>query len=154
MLTTGSKLPEFSLTTQRNKTLTSADLQGQWTILYVYPKDDTPGCTIQGKSFTEKKQAFAEAEVKVYGLSADTVESHEAFCNKYKLDVDLLADPKSTLLSALGVGQSEFKGQKYWNRTTFVIDPEGTIKKTYENVTPQGHEDMLLRDLAKLKGDS
>jgi peroxiredoxin Q/BCP len=79
------------------------------------------------------------------------VKSHKDFCNKFSFTIDLLADPSQSLLKAAGVGQSEWKGNMYWDRTTFVIDPAGVTRKVYENVNPNGHEDVLLKDLAALQ---
>ena len=119
--------------------------------VYVYPKDDTPGCTIQGKAFTATKSEFERRGIHVVGLSADDVTSHKGFCDKFSLTVELLADPSATLLKALGVGQAEYKGNLYWNRTTFVVDPTGVVRKVYANVMPQGHEDVLLKDIDNLR---
>jgi len=151
MLKAGERCPDFNLQNQDGKTKTLKDYAGQWLVLYVYPKDDTPGCTIQGKSFTEQKAKFDKLGVRTVGLSADTVESHKDFCNKFSFTIDLLADPSAKLLNALGVGQSEYKGTMYWDRTTFLIDPKGTIRKVYEKVSPQGHEEVLLRDITEIQ---
>ena len=151
MLKTGDKLPAFHLENQDGKTRSISDYAGKWVVLYVYPKDDTPGCTIQGKAFTEQKAAFDKLGVSVLGLSADTVESHKNFCNKFSFTIDLLADPKAQYLNALGVKQSEYKGTMYWDRTTFLVDPKGVVRKVYEKVNPQGHEEVLLRDLNEMK---
>ena len=150
-LETGNRFPEFKLQNQDGKTITLNDFAGKWLVLYVYPKDDTPGCTIQGKSFTATKQEFDEAGIAVVGVSADDVASHKDFCNKFAFTIDLLADPNHELLNAAGVGQSEYKGTMYWNRTSFVIDPEGKLRKTYEKVNPEGHERVLLDDIKALK---
>ena len=85
------------------------------------------------------------------GLSQDDVASHKRFCDKFAFQVPLLADPKAQLLGALGVDQSEFKGQKYWNRTTFVVDPSGVLRKVYTQVKPDGHERQVLEDLKTLQ---
>lgn len=151
MLKTGDKLPQFELQNQNGETRRHSNYAGQWLVLYIYPKDDTPGCTVQGQSFTATKDEFAKTGVQIVGLSADDVESHKKFCEKYSLAIELLADPNAQLLSALGVTQSEYKGTKYWDRTTFVIDPEGVIRKVYEKVNPQGHERMLLNDIKELQ---
>lgn len=148
----GNQFPDFKLENQDGKTRTLADYAGKYLVLYVYPKDDTPGCTIQGKSFTATKSQFEKLGVHVVGLSADDVQSHKDFCDKYAFAVELLADPKATLLTALGVGQTEYKGTMYWDRTTFVVNPSGVLIKTYEKVNPQGHEEVLLRDLQGLVG--
>jgi peroxiredoxin Q/BCP len=147
MLETGQKFPDFSLKNQDGEAKTLTDYHGSWLVLYVYPKDDTSGCTIQGKSFTATKNEFDKLKVKVVGLSADDVESHKSFCNKFSFTIDLLADPKATLLSDAGVTQSEYKGTLYYDRTTFVIDPKGILKKVYLNVKPDGHEQTLLHDI-------
>ena len=151
MLDNGTLFPNFSLKNQDRKITTLQDYTGSWLVLYVYPKDDTPGCTIQGKSFTETKSEFDKAGIKVVGLSADDVESHKNFCNKFSLTIDLLADPTAQLLKALQVGQSEYKGTQYWDRTTFVVDPKGVLRKTYLKVSPEGHEKVLLKDISELK---
>lgn len=150
----GKRFPNFSLQNQDGKTVTLDDFTGKWLVLYVYPKDDTPGCTIQGKSFTASKQEFDEANISVVGVSADDVASHKEFCNKFSFTIDLLADPNHELLQAAGVGQSDYKGTMYWDRTSFVIDPEGTLRKIYEKVNPEGHEQVLLKDIKAMQVDS
>ena len=148
----GERFPDFSLQNQDGKTVTLNDFAGKWLVLYVYPKDDTPGCTIQGKSFTATKQEFDDANIAVVGVSADDVASHKDFCNKFGFTIDLLADPNHELLSAAGVEQSEYKGTMYWNRTSFVIDPQGNLRKIYENVKPEGHDQTLLADIKAMQG--
>jgi peroxiredoxin Q/BCP len=130
------------------------DFSGKWLVLYVYPNDDTPGCTIQGKSFTATKQDFDDASIAVVGVSADDVESHKNFCNKFSFTIDLLADPNAELLSVAGVGQSDYKGTMYWNRTSYVIDPSGVLRKLYEKVNPEGHERVLLDDIKAMQAQS
>jgi peroxiredoxin Q/BCP len=148
---TGKRFPEFSLQNQDGKTVKLGDYAGKWLVVYVYPKDDTPGCTIQGKSFTAAKQEFDDAGISVVGVSADDVASHKDFCNKFSFTIDLLADPNHELLDAAGVAQSEYKGTMYWNRTSFVIDPEGNLRKIYEKVDPNGHERVLLDDIKAMQ---
>jgi thioredoxin-dependent peroxiredoxin len=147
----GKRFVDFSLQNQDGETVTLNDFAGKWLVVYVYPKDDTPGCTIQGKSFTATKQEFDDANIAVVGVSADDVASHKDFCSKFSFTIDLLADPNHELLSAAGVGQSEYKGTMYWDRTSFVIDPEGTLRKTYLKVNPEGHERVLLNDIKELQ---
>src|SRR5262249_49409227 len=125
----GQPFPSFNLANQDGKLRTLADFHGKWLVLYVSPKDDTPGCTVQGKSFTATKAEFERANIAVVGVSADDVASHKAFCDKFSFTIDLLADPGNDLLKAAGVGQSEWKGTLYWDRTTFVIDPQGVLRK-------------------------
>ncbi len=151
MLEVGQSFPNFDLLNQTGENKSLDSYKGQWLILYIYPKDDTPGCTIQGKSFTATKEEFVKENAVIVGLSADDVESHKNFCDKYSFTIDLLADPKAQLLDKTGIGQKTFKGSLYWNRTTFVIDPKGKIRKVYTNVNPEGHEQVLLQDLKELK---
>lgn len=151
MLDVGQSFPDFSLLNQAGETRSLGNYQGQWLVLYVYPKDDTPGCTIQGKSFTSTKAEFEKEGVIVVGLSADDVNSHKNFCEKFSFTIELLADPKAVLLEKTGIGQKTFKGNLYWNRTTFLIDPKGKIQKIYTNVVPEGHEQIILKDLKELK---
>jgi peroxiredoxin Q/BCP len=151
MLSAGNPFPDFSLPNQDGKTMKLADFAGHWLVVYFYPKDDTPGCTIQGKSFTDSKADFDAAGIKVIGISADDVASHKNFCNKFGLTIDLLSDTASGLMKTLGLGESEWKGMKFWERTSFVVDPAGVIRKVYEKVDPQGHEKVLLADITQMK---
>jgi peroxiredoxin Q/BCP len=151
MLSAGNPFPNFSLPNQDGKTVKLSDYSGQWLVIYFYPKDDTPGCTIQGKSFTASKAEFDASGVKVLGVSADDVASHKNFCHKFAFTVELLSDTNSTLMKALGLGQAEWKGMKFWERSTFIVDPKGIIRKVYEKVNPEGHEQVLLEDIKGLK---
>jgi len=151
LIQAGNPFPNFSLPDQDGKTTKLSDFAGHWLVVYFYPKDDTPGCTIQGKAFTASKSDFDEAGIKLVGVSADDPASHKNFCTKFAFTIDLLADTNSTLMKTLGLGQSEWKGMKFWERTTFVVDPKGTIRKVYEKVNPEGHEQVLLRDIKTLQ---
>jgi len=152
MIDTAQKLPDFSLENQDGQSRTNASYAGKWLVLYIYPKDDTPGCTVQGKSFTATKADYDAANAVVVGLSADDVKSHKDFCSKFSFNIELLADPNGKLLAALGVSQSDYKGTMYWDRTTFLVDPTGVVRKVYTKVDPNGHEAVLLEDIAALKG--
>ena len=151
-LAVGDRAPDFTLPGSGGKPVHLADLiANKAVVVFFYPKDDTPGCTIQGKAFTATKAEFEKRGIHVAGISADDVASHKDFCTKYSLTVELLADPEAKLLKALGVPQSEYKGTLYWNRTTFVVDPTGVLRKVYPSVNPQGHEEVLLKDIAALQ---
>lgn len=150
----GKRFVDFKLKNQDGETVSLDHFKGKWLVVYVYPKDDTPGCTIQGKSFTATKQEFDDANIAVVGVSADDVASHKDFCNKFGFTIDLLADPNREFLQAAGVGQSEYKGTMYFDRTSFVIDPEGRLRKTYLKVNPEGHERVLLNDIKSMQGAS
>src|SRR6201987_4515569 len=110
MMPAGSRFPDFSLPNQDGKTIKLSDFAGRWLVVYFYPKDDTPGCTIQGKSFTATKADFDAANIKVLGVSADDVASHKNFANKFAFTIDLLADTNAELLKAAGVGQTDYNG--------------------------------------------
>jgi thioredoxin-dependent peroxiredoxin len=150
MIEVGQLLPDFALQNQDGERRTNESYTGKWLVLYVYPKDDTPGCTIQGKAFTATKADFEGANATVVGLSADDVTSHKAFCDKFSFTIELLADPDARLLGALGVGQTEWHGTKYWDRTTFLVDPSGVVRKIYPKVDPKGHEVTVLMELTRL----
>jgi len=151
MLGTGERFPDFSLQNQDGKPVRLADFAGKWLVVYFYPKDDTPGCTVQGKSFTASKSDFDEAGISVVGVSQDDVASHKDFCNKFAFTIDLLADTGAELMKALGIRQSEWQGMKFWERSSFIVDPAGVIRKVYEKVNPQGHEQVLLNDIKQLQ---
>jgi thioredoxin-dependent peroxiredoxin len=152
MVHAGTPFPNFSLPNQDGKTIRLSDFTGQWLVVYFYPKDDTPGCTLQGKSFTATKADFDAAGIGVVGVSADDVASHKNFCTKFAFTIDLVADTAANLMKTLGLGQSEWKGMKFWERTSFVVDPNGVIRKVYEKVNAEGHEKVLLEDIAALQG--
>ena len=151
MLAPGNAFPNFSLPNQDGETVSLSDFTGQWLVVYFYPKDDTPGCTTQGRSFTATKADYDAAGIKVIGVSADDVTSHKNFHHKFAFKIDLVSDTAALLMNALGIGQSEWKGTKYWDRTTFVVDPAGVIRAVYEKVNPEGHERVLLDDIASMK---
>ena len=147
MLSAGNPFPNFSLPNQDGKTKTLGDYAGEWLVVYFYPKDDTPGCTTQGRSFTASKADFDAAGINIVGVSADDVTSHKNFSTKFAFTIELLSDTESKLMKTLGLGQSEWKGMKFWDRTSFVVDPKGIIRKVYEKVNPEGHEKVLLDDI-------
>jgi peroxiredoxin Q/BCP len=152
MLERGKPFPSFSLPNQDGKIVKLSDFAGKWLVVYFYPKDDTLGCTIQGKSFSASKSDYENAGIRVVGVSQDDVTSHRDFCDKFSFTIDLLADTKAELLKACGIGQSEYKNTMYWDRTTFVIDPKGVVRKVYSTVNPQGHEKAVFDDISRLKG--
>jgi peroxiredoxin Q/BCP len=151
MIQVGQKFPEFSLLNQDNQMMKNESFKGKWLVVYVYPKDDTPGCTLEGRGFSTAKKDFDQINAQVVGLSADDVKSHKDFCNKFQFSIPLLADPQAQLLNAMGIKQSDYKGTLYWNRTTAVIDPQGMVRKVYESVNPEGHEKAVLKDIQDLQ---
>lgn len=153
MSSIGKKLPKFSLKNQDDKVITEADLEGSYSVLYFYPKDDTPGCTKEACGFTENIKAFEKLGVKVYGVSPDDVASHKKFATKYKLKIELLADTDQKLCNALGViGEKNMYGKIYQGviRTTFIINPDGKIAEVYNKVKVDGHIDKVKEKITEL----
>ena len=149
-LSVGQPFPSFALPNQDGQTMRLAEFAGKWLVIFVYPKDDTPGCTVESRAFSAALPSFEKQSARVVGLSADGVDSHLGFCRKFDLKTPLLADVQGMLLAAMGVGQSDFQGTLYWNRETFLIDPRGILRKIYRDVKPQGHEAAVLADLSVL----
>jgi peroxiredoxin Q/BCP len=127
------------------------DLRGQKVVLYFYPKDDTPGCTKEACSFRDDFAKFKKRGIKVLGVSPDSEASHKKFETKYKLPYTLLADKDHAIADAYGVwGEKKFMGRKYMGvqRTTFLIDEKGKIKKVFEKVKPEDHASEVLEAFA------
>lgn len=148
MLTTKQIAPAFSSVDQNNKSIRSEDYLGKKNIvLYFYPKDDTPGCTIQANQFTSFVNDFAQADTVVMGVSKDDCQSHQAFINKFGLKVELLADTDGKLCNDYGVWQEKEKnGVKKMGivRSTFIIDKQGKLAYVEYNVAPEGHAEKML----------
>ncbi len=138
----GQNLPPLSLLTEEGKTLSTGDLKGQPTILYFYPKDDTPGCTKEACAFRDRMDDYRQAGIRVYGVSLDSPESHRKFREKYNLNFPLLSDEGGKVASSLGVLGDRGKAR----RVTFLLGADGRIAKVYPNVSPETHADEILRD--------
>jgi peroxiredoxin Q/BCP len=136
----GETAPEFKATDLNGKPVDLNGLRGKWVVLYFYPKDDTPGCTIEAKQFTRLYEDFLKANALVYGISTDTKESHCDFRDKYKLKVPLIPDEKHGIMSLYGV--KVFLG--FASRNTIVIDPSGKIAKIYRKVSPAQNPKEVL----------
>jgi len=147
-LKVGDKAPNFSLQDQNNITHTLSDYEGQWVVLYFYPKDDTPGCTTQACDFRDAVKRIIASKSVVFGLSLDSVASHKLFAEKYNLPFSLLADEKGEV-SKLYDSLRKLLG--YAKRNTFIVDPEGNIAKIYLSVDPKTHSQMVLSDLESLQ---
>ncbi len=149
MLEKNQTAPAFSTSNQNNETINLADFNGSKNVvLYFYPKDDTPGCTIEANQFTELASEFAKADTVVLGVSKDACDSHQAFIDKFGLKVDLLADVSGELCDAYGVWQEKEKnGVKKMGivRSTFVIDKKGELVDVIYGVTADGHAQEMLR---------
>ncbi len=136
----GEIAPTFRATDHDGKTIDLSSFKGKWVVLYFYPKDDTPGCTIEAKQFTELYEDFLRSDTLVYGISTDTKESHCDFRDKYKLKVPLIPDEKHRIMSLYDVKVSD----GYASRDTIIIDPSGNLAKIYRNVNPIGHAREVL----------
>lgn len=148
------KAPDFSLLDQDNKTRKLSDWTGKWLVLYFYPKDDTPGCTIEACSFRDEYEVIKEAGAEVVGVSKDSPKSHKKFADKYKLNFTLLSDESGEMIKAYGAwNEKSMFGKSYMgiSRKTVVIDPSGNLVKEYPKVTPKDHAVQILQDLATLK---
>ena len=144
----GDKSPNFSLQDQNNITHTLSDYEGQWVVLYFYPKDDTPGCTTQACDFRDAVKRIIASKSVVFGLSLDSVASHKLFAEKYNLPFSLLADEAGEV--------SELYDSLHWlksysKRNTFIVDPKGNIVKIYLSVDPKTHSEMVLSNLDDLQ---
>ncbi len=129
------------------------DLKGKWVVLYFYPKDNTPGCTTEAKEFTELKDEFEKLGVKIVGISRQSVESHKKFMEKHGLKITLLSDPDGTvhrLYGAWGKRKIYRKEVEGPIRSTFLIDPEGNIVKSWKNVKAKGHAEKVLEEVKKI----
>jgi peroxiredoxin Q/BCP len=150
-LTVGAKAPAFSTPDQTGGTVSLSDFKGQTVVLYFYPKDDTPGCTVQACSFRDGHAAFLKKNVVVLGVSPDNAKSHVKFIEKFGLPFPLLSDPDHTIAEAYGVWvEKSMYGRKYMGmeRSTFVIGPDGKLKAIYRKVKPETHTAEVLVSLA------
>lgn len=152
-LRVGQTAPDFTLQDQRGTSHTLSAYRGQWVLVYFYPKDDTPGCTTEACGLRDQFPRFGKLNAKMFGISADSVKSHQKFAEKFQLPFPLLADEQKTVVQTYGVwGEKSFMGKTYMgiNRTSFLIDPKGKIAKIYPKVKPDTHPDEVLQDLAAL----
>jgi len=150
MLDVGKKAPDFSLLNQEEKKISLKDFIGQKVVLYFYPKDDTSGCTKEACSFSDDLPKFSKIDAVVLGVSPDSVKSHKKFSEKYKLKFDLLADDEKKVVEKYGVWKEKsMYGRKYMGveRTTFIIDENGKIKKIFNKVKVDGHNKEVLEAL-------
>jgi len=145
------KAPEFSLKDQDNNIKSLADFTGKWLVIYFYPKDDTPGCTIEACSLRDVNDTLIELGANVVGISKDDVDSHQKFKAKHKLNFTLLADPTGKTIEDYGAWGTKMFGKVGIQRKTFIVDPKGEIVKTYGRVTPLGHGEKVIEDLKALQ---
>jgi len=147
VLQEGQKAPEFELPNETGEVVRLADLRGRNVVLYFYPKDNTPGCTKEACGFRDLQAEFEKHSTVILGVSPDSVKSHQDFSQKYGLPFPLLSDPEKQVLQAYGVWKEKsMYGRKYMGveRTTFVIDREGVIRKIYPKVKVTQHPEAVL----------
>ena len=150
MLEEGNKAPSFKLKNQDGETISLNDFKGKNVVLYFYPKDNTSGCTAEACSFRDDFPRFDKINAVILGVSPDSVESHKKFEKKYNLNFNLLSDEQKEVLEKYEVWKEKsMYGRKYMGveRTTFIIDPEGKIKKIFRKVKVNGHNKEVLEAL-------
>ena len=150
MLEVGKKAPDFNLLNQDEEKISLKDFLDQKVVLYFYPKDDTSGCTKEACSFSEDLPKFSKVDAVILGVSPDSVKSHKKFSEKYKLKFNLLADEEKNVVEKYGVWKEKsMYGRKYMGveRTTFIIDEKGKIKKIFNKVKVDGHNKEVLEAL-------
>ncbi len=150
MVKIGESAPGFSLVDKDGKTHSLQDFKGKQVVLYFYPKDDTPGCTMEAINFSRLMPSIEAKGGVVVGISSDSAKSHGKFCDKHDLKVLLLSDEDHVVQDAFGVWQEKsMMGKKYMGtvRSTFLIDASGRIQKIWDNVKVQGHDEDVLGSL-------
>ncbi len=153
MLTINQKAPGFELPDQRGNLHNLRQYAGKWVVLYFYPKDNTPGCTIEACSFRDSVKELTDKNIAVFGVSKDTIKSHGKFADKYKLPFPLLSDKESSMIKKYGAwGVKKFLGKEYEGvkRISYIIDPHGQIAKVYEKVNPLIHAKEILSDIDRM----
>jgi thioredoxin-dependent peroxiredoxin len=146
----GTKAPDFTLKSQEGKTMSLHDFKGKWVVLYFYPKDFTQGCTIEAHNFQADQDKYTKMNAAIVGVSVDTVDSHQQFCTKENLSFKLLSDEKHEVVNTYGSTQ-KFGANEVAARNTFLVDPQGTIRKVYLKVDPNPHSKEVLEALADLQ---
>ncbi len=147
MLTIGDKMPAFSVADQDGNLVTNEMLQGKKTVIYFYPKDSTPGCTVEACNIRDNYQSFLARGYQVFGVSKDSAVSHRKFIEKYQLPFPLLADTTTEMLQAFGAwGEKKLYGKTYMGvlRMTFVFDENGILERIIDKVDTKNHTEQLL----------
>ncbi|MBV6622825.1 MAG: thioredoxin-dependent thiol peroxidase [Rivularia sp. (in: Bacteria)] len=153
ILKIGEKAPSFSAVNQHGNLVRLEDFKSNWLILYFYPKDNTPGCTLEAKDFSEYKSKFEALGAKIIGVSPDSQKSHCKFINKYDLSINLLSDVEQEVCEAYRVWQlKKFMGKEYMGvvRSTFLITPDADLAHIWSNVRTKGHAQKVFSKLQEL----
>ena len=152
--TLGKIVPDTKLQTTADKVLNLHDLKGKFAVLYFYPKDDTPGCTLEGQDFRDHADEFKKLKTVVYGVSRDGLASHEKFKAKFKFPFELISDEDETLCKIFAViREKSLYGKKYLgvDRSTFILDQDGVLCREFRGVKVKGHVDEVLEEIRKLQ---
>ena len=147
----GQQAPNFTLTSQEGKPVSLDDFRGKWVVLYFYPKDMTPGCTIEAHNFQRDEEKYQKENAVILGVSVDSVDSHKQFCAKDGLNFTLLSDEDKRVVTQYG-SLGSYAGFKIANRNTFLIDPQGKIVKVWTKVDPSHHSEEVLTALNGFEG--
>jgi len=150
MPSVGSAAPGFTLPSQEGSPVSLKDYRGKWVVLYFYPKDQTPGCTIEAHNFEVDQPKYTARQAVVLGVSVDSIESHKKFCTKEGLNFKLLADTDGNVTREYGSLRS-LVVVKISSRHTFLIDPDGKIARVYADVDPNRHSQEVLAELDRLQ---
>jgi thioredoxin-dependent peroxiredoxin len=154
-LTVGKKAPAFSAKDHQGAPVRLRDFAGQWVVVYFYPKDDTPGCTVEACEFTKGLAGFEKLDAVVLGCSADSPEQHQKFIAKHKLKIRLLSDPDHKIMEKYGAfGEKNLYGKVTVGiiRSTVLIDPDGKVAHHWAKVKAAGHAEQVRAKLAELSG--
>ena len=149
----GEPVPDLEVRATGGKSFRLSALQGKRVVLYFYPKDNTSGCTMEGQDFRDRYPQFKKRKTIVLGVSRDSLASHEKFKARHKFPFDLVSDEDETLCGAFGViKEKSLYGKKYLgiDRSTFLIDADGVLRKEFRNVKVKGHAEQVLEELGKL----
>ena len=150
------KFPSFNLEATKVITCTDSDLLGQWAVLFIYPKDNTSGCTSEAREFNDRFSEFDSAGVRIFGVSKDTLASHTSFSKKLNLQFPLLSDPQTQLIQSLNAWKEKsMYGRKYMGaeRSTFLVDENLTVKYIWRKVKVDGHVNEVFDKYQELNGD-
>jgi peroxiredoxin Q/BCP len=152
-LQVGDAAPAIELPDQDGKTRSLADHRGRWVLVYFYPRDDTPGCTVEACGIRDAFARYRELGIEVLGISADSVKSHRKFADKHRLGFTLLSDEDKGVIRRYGSwGKKKFMGREFDGilRQSFLVDPQGKIAKVYAKVRPEEHAEEVLADVREL----
>jgi len=154
MLTIGDRAPDFELQNQDGETASLSAVDGEYVVVYFYPRADTPGCTTEAKSFRDQFQQFTERGITVFGISDDPVEDLAAFAEKHDLPFQLLSDPDGEVGRAYdSYGEKNMFGRTFDGmfRNTYIVAPDGTVARAFEGVSPADHAEEVLDALNDLR---